>query len=66
MLYVYNNIRQLKLMRKNIDINDDDAKVLRVLAAYQDKDLKNYIQDLLSEIAKKAIEEGKISKDLLK
>jgi hypothetical protein len=34
-------------MRINIDLLDDVAKTLNVLAAQSDTDRKNYIQDLL-------------------
>ena len=34
-------------MRKLIDIPKDIVKPLKTLAVYADKDLKNYIQDLL-------------------
>jgi hypothetical protein len=40
-------------MRKLIDLPDDIAKDLKVLAVLADKDLKNYIQDILIEHAKK-------------
>lgn len=40
-------------MRKLIDLPEDIAKDLRVLAAIADKDLKNYIQEILIEHAKK-------------
>ncbi len=36
-------------MRKLIDIKDKDVKPLKILAVKADKDLKNYIQDLLSK-----------------
>lgn len=36
-------------MRKNIDIPDEILKDLKILAVMADKDLKNYIQDLLVE-----------------
>jgi len=36
-------------MRKNIDIPDEIVKPLKILAIEADKDLKNYIQDLLVE-----------------
>ena len=39
-------------MRKNIDIKEEDVIPLKILAAKANKDLKNYIQDLLSEHAK--------------
>lgn len=39
-------------MRKNIDIKEKDVIPLKILAAKANKDLKNYIQDLLSEHAK--------------
>ena len=35
------------IMRKNIDIPDEIVKPLKILAIEADKDLKNYIQDLL-------------------
>lgn len=40
-------------MRKNIDIPDEIVKDLKKLAVDADKDLKNYIQDLLVEHVKK-------------
>lgn len=40
-------------MRKLIDIPDPVAKDLKLLAVLADKDLKNYIQDVLIEHAKK-------------
>jgi hypothetical protein len=40
-------------MRKLIDLPDDIAKDLKILAVMNDKDLKNYIQDVLIEHAKK-------------
>ena len=39
-------------MRKNIDIREGDVIPLKVKAAKAGKDLKNYIQDLLTEHAK--------------
>jgi len=36
-----------EIMRKNIDIPDEIVKPLKILAIEADKDLKNYIQDLL-------------------
>ena len=36
-------------MRKLIDIKDKDEQPLKILAVKANKDLKNYIQDLLSE-----------------
>lgn len=40
-------------MRKLIDIKDKDIVPLKILAAKCGKDLKNYIQDLLTEHVKK-------------
>lgn len=40
-------------MRKNIDIPDEIVKDLKKLAVDADKDLKNYIQDLLVMHVKK-------------
>ena len=40
-------------MRKLIDIPKEDLIPLKILAAKNGKDLKNYIQDLLSEHVKK-------------
>lgn len=40
-------------MRKNIDIPDDIVKDLKKMAVDADKDLKNYIQDLLVQHVKK-------------
>ena len=39
-------------MRKNIDIKPEDVQPLKILAVKANKDLKNYIQDLLSEKVK--------------
>ena len=39
-------------MRKNIDIKEEDVQPLKILAVKANKDLKNYIQDLLSEHVK--------------
>jgi len=36
-------------MRKIIDIKEEDLKPLKMLAVLANKDLKNYIQDLLTE-----------------
>jgi len=36
-------------MRKLIDIKDEEVKPLKMMALLADKDLKNYIQDILSE-----------------
>ena len=36
-------------MRKLIDIKKEDIEPLKILAVKSDKDLKNYIQDLLSK-----------------
>jgi hypothetical protein len=43
-------------MRKLIDINEEDGtyEALQILAIKAKKDLKNYIQDLLSEHVLKA------------
>ena len=38
-------------MRKLIDIKDDDILPLKIKAVKANKDLKNYIQDLLSKHA---------------
>jgi hypothetical protein len=43
-----------KTMRKLIDIKDVDILPLKILAVKANKDLKNYIQDLLSEHVLKA------------
>jgi hypothetical protein len=40
-------------MRKLIDIPNDLVKDLRILAAHADKDVKNYVQDLVIEHIKK-------------
>jgi len=42
------------MKRKNIDINEEDGTFerLQILAIKVGKDLKNYIQDVLSEHAK--------------
>jgi hypothetical protein len=42
-------------MRKNIDIKTKDVQPLKILAVKADKDLKNYIQDLLSDHVKNNI-----------
>ena len=34
-------------MKKLIDIPDDIVKPLKIMAVYKDRDLKNYIQDIL-------------------
>ena len=36
-------------MRKLIDIKEEDVLPLKILAVKSNKDLKNYIQDVLSE-----------------
>jgi|TARA_R110000744_G_scaffold348713_1_gene454323 hypothetical protein len=36
-------------MRKNIDIKEEDVQPLKILAVLANKDLKNYIQDVLSD-----------------
>ncbi|MCP4355245.1 MAG: hypothetical protein GY793_06360 [Proteobacteria bacterium] len=36
-------------MRKNIDIKEEDVQPLKILAVLANKDLKNYIQDLLTD-----------------
>ena len=41
-------------MRKNIDIKEKDVQPLKILAVKENKDLKNYIQDVLSEHVLKA------------
>lgn len=41
-------------MRKLIDIEPEILKELKILAAKADKDLKNYIQDLLKEHVRKS------------
>ena len=41
-------------MRKLIDIKEEDVKPLKMMAVLTDKDLKNYIQDVLSEHVLKA------------
>lgn len=40
-------------MRKNIDIPDEIVKDLKKMAVDADRDLKNYIQDLLVQHVKK-------------
>ena len=37
------------MLRKNIDIKTEDVQPLKILAVLAKKDLKNYIQDLLTE-----------------
>lgn len=39
-------------MRKLIDIPEDIVKPLKILAIQENKDLKNYIQDLLISLAR--------------
>jgi hypothetical protein len=39
-------------MRKLIDIPDEIVQDLKILAVKQNKDLKNYIQDVLVDLAK--------------
>ncbi len=39
-------------MRKNIDIKEPDVEPLKIMAAKAGKDLKNYIQDELTEHVK--------------
>lgn len=46
------NYVKYKEMRKLIDIPQEIIKPLKILAVKNDKDLKNYIQDLLSEHVK--------------
>ena len=41
-------------MRKLIDINPKDVQPLKIMAVKANKDLKNYIQDVLSEHVLKA------------
>ena len=43
------------MLRKIIDIKEEDIKPLKMLAVLANKDLKNYIQDLLSEKVKSQI-----------
>ena len=40
-------------MRKLIDIKPEYVQPLKILAVKADKDLKNYIQDLITEHVKK-------------
>ena len=42
----------MKDLRKNIDIKGKDVEPLQILAVKAGKDLKNYIQDVLSEHVK--------------
>lgn len=42
----------MKDLRKNIDIKGKDVNPLKILAIKANKDLKNYIQDVLSEHVK--------------
>ena len=44
----------MKDLRKNIDIKGKDVEPLQILAVKAGKDLKNYIQDVLSEHVLKA------------
>ena len=39
-------------MKKLIDIKPDDVQPLKILAVKSNKDLKNYIQDLITEHVK--------------
>lgn len=39
-------------MRKLIDIKEKDVQPLKIMAVKANKDLKNYIQDVLSEHVK--------------
>ena len=39
-------------MRKNIDIKKEDVQPLKILAVKANTNLKNYIEDLLSEHVK--------------
>ena len=39
-------------MRKLIDIKTEDIEPLKILAVKSNKDLKNYIQDLITEHVK--------------
>ena len=41
-------------MRKLIDIKDEDVEPLKIMAIKANKDLKNYIQDVLSKHVLKA------------
>ena len=41
-------------MRKLIDIKEEDVEPLKILAVKVNKDLKNYIQNVLSEHVLKA------------
>jgi len=43
-------------MRKIIDIRDEDVVPLKIKAAKANKDLKNYIQDVLSHHVKDDVE----------
>ena len=42
----------MKDLRKNIDIKNKDIEPLKILAVKSNKDLKNYIQDLITEHVK--------------
>lgn len=44
--------KNTQTMRKLIDIPEDCVKPLKILAIQEDKDLKNYIQDLLISLAR--------------
>jgi hypothetical protein len=46
-------------MRKLIDIKQGDLIPLKVLAAKQNKNLKNYIEDLLTDKVKRANKSSK-------
>ena len=39
-------------MRKLIDIKEEDVQPLKMMAVLANKDLKNYIQDLITEHVK--------------
>ena len=40
-------------MKKLIDIKEEDVQPLKIMAVLANKDLKNYIQDLITEHVKK-------------
>ena len=67
-MYIALNLK-IKNMKKIIDIPDSIVKELKIMAVKNDKDLKNYIQDLISrhyefsnitEMAADGIEDGQV------
>jgi hypothetical protein len=52
---ILNHTMATETKRKNIDLDADTFKGLSLLAVHEDKDLKNYIQDVLKEHVKNNI-----------